>query len=341
MGSTCVEGGRWWRFSEYEIADGYIRPTWNAELKEYDPWAPFWRRQRGRVFRPPYAQLVNLTRDLSGSESGAVELSPASQHALTQWCSEYGLLGLLPHTTIAASIEGRTKEPGRTYFVRNVDGWDSWFEVGRADDGLPGRAEHRWNEVICQGASGMAHVQSIYDAWGRFFPRESHGRDWDTRIESPPTPLTEEFWYRYAEPVSEFVGAGQALGAALIGASAKHPFGLEALSRLAIGSQPVLEVSRQRRRLRWRAPSLLATLALMGMQDLTRERRLYQCPCGNVVTSTDPRTRYCSPLHRERYRKQGWRAKTNTKRAKRTSEPRPQRARRRAIVPGSESPLRS
>src|SRR5437868_5639888 len=38
---TAVSHGAWWRFSEYEIADGWIRPTARAKLERYDPWQQF------------------------------------------------------------------------------------------------------------------------------------------------------------------------------------------------------------------------------------------------------------------------------------------------------------
>lgn len=323
MRTTGAPSGRWWRFEEYAISDGYIRPRWPTRMVEYDPWAGFWRGPRARVSHRPYQELINLVRGIAVHESGEVELNAAQQQTLLGWCSRYGLLGLLPHASSIAVVEWRTSEPGRTYFVRNADGWYSWTELDRVMYEHESRPTgERRSEAIVQHPLGMIQAQALHRAWGRFFPSENAERDWGTLRGAPPQPLSDEFWHRYAEPVSEFVGAAQRLGAALTvpprpKASRSSPK-LDLLDRLVAGSEPVLERGSHRRfQFRWRPPSLLATLALMGMQDLTHERRLYQCPCGNVVTSTDPKTKYCSPQHRERYRKQAWREQT--KRTKRTS----------------------
>ena len=144
---------------------------------------------------------------------------------------------------------------------------------------------------------GGASVQPLYTAWCPFFPNEDAEHDWGTILDAAPTPVTEEFWYRYAEPLPRFIEAVQLLREAVVGsspgrASSRTSASLELLAALAGGTGPVLERKlRSRHQLRWRSPSLLSTLAIMAMQDLTRERESYRCPCGNIAASTDPKTK--------------------------------------------------
>ena len=36
-----VSLGKWWRFSAYEIREGFIRPAPGAKLTVYDPWEEY------------------------------------------------------------------------------------------------------------------------------------------------------------------------------------------------------------------------------------------------------------------------------------------------------------
>src|SRR5271157_953206 len=216
MGTNGAPSGRWWRFEEYEISDDYIRPRWGTRLVEYDPWAGFWRGSRARVSHRPYEELVNLVRGIRVSERGDVELDAAQEQTLLGWCSRHGLLGLLPHSSSILVVEWRTSEPGLMYFVRKANGWHSWTELDRVMYGRERRPTgERRSEAIVQHPLGLIQAQPLHSAWGRFVPIENAERDWGTLRGAPPKPLSDEFWHRYAEPVSEFVGAAQRLGVAL------------------------------------------------------------------------------------------------------------------------------
>src|SRR5918912_966861 len=52
--------GGWWRFEDYELRDGYIRPAPGAKLERYDPWADYRARQGKRELQPPYKSLLGL-----------------------------------------------------------------------------------------------------------------------------------------------------------------------------------------------------------------------------------------------------------------------------------------
>ncbi len=52
----------WWRFSEYELRDGYLRPAQGAKLESYSPW-DIYRDSRETAVRaqtPRYQQLSAL-----------------------------------------------------------------------------------------------------------------------------------------------------------------------------------------------------------------------------------------------------------------------------------------
>ena len=55
--------------------------------------------------------------------------------------------------------------------------------------------------------------------------------------------------------------------------------------------------------------SLLGVLARMAILDRVGKRNLYRCPCGRVIASAYPESSYCSPQHRERYKKREKRQK--------------------------------
>ena len=125
-----VGSGAWWRFSRYELRDGRIGPSPGARLEEFDPWAAF-RRARSASKRedPPYRSLLVLAQELKLSPSGqvrigaiplppdgqmsgfavepALTLTPESETKLLAWCSEYGLLGVLPHRSQMVALAPR------------------------------------------------------------------------------------------------------------------------------------------------------------------------------------------------------------------------------------------
>jgi hypothetical protein len=106
----------WWRFSRYEIKDGYIRPALDAELVSYDPWVDYrdsWvfdpdsatPLQEKRKNKPPYISLLNLLDEIRFSPLGG--LTPESANQILEWCSEYGLLGMLSQRVQMASLAPR------------------------------------------------------------------------------------------------------------------------------------------------------------------------------------------------------------------------------------------
>jgi hypothetical protein len=99
--------GGWWRFSRYEIRDGHIRPTKNANLEWYDPWEIYRISRTDAGTRPPYEDLLKLLQSIgvSGRSIAWMEevfqsdgsLTHAQEDKILDWCRRYGLLGILPH----------------------------------------------------------------------------------------------------------------------------------------------------------------------------------------------------------------------------------------------------
>ena len=107
----------WWRFSKYELKGGYICPAPGAKLELYDPWKPYrdsWEndpdsatpfaetRQQG----PPYLSLIDLANDVKFTPDKS-NLDKKSADQLLKWCSEFGLLGILPQRVLMVALTPR------------------------------------------------------------------------------------------------------------------------------------------------------------------------------------------------------------------------------------------
>src|SRR5436309_15516789 len=92
--------GTWWRFDHSELRDGYVRPSSGARLQSYDPWATYWEVRSGRgsgAGLAPYESLLGLAwiaRVRLTDFDGRRALDPATERALLDWCSQWGLVGL-------------------------------------------------------------------------------------------------------------------------------------------------------------------------------------------------------------------------------------------------------
>jgi hypothetical protein len=112
---TQLWSGSWWRFSRYELRGNSIVPAENASIECYDPWDTYLSSRRQGT-PAPYQQLLGLTAmrgvvfDQSSSEWAVEEryrdrgetawddfLTPSTEREILSWCSQFGLLGILPH----------------------------------------------------------------------------------------------------------------------------------------------------------------------------------------------------------------------------------------------------
>jgi predicted nucleic acid-binding Zn ribbon protein len=110
-----LTAGPWWRFTRYEVRDGFICPAAGAKLERYDLWAECERGRLARAARkkgetsdsdwqPPYVELQHITQMMTGV---AVLGSRAFEEAVVAWCGRYGLLGVLPQLLLAMTLPGR------------------------------------------------------------------------------------------------------------------------------------------------------------------------------------------------------------------------------------------
>ena len=106
------ETQKWWRWSEYEVTDGSIRPSAGATLDRYAPWANYtWAAEHpARDRKAPYQRLVDVLATIEAEESSD-NLGPAGEEALLGWCKEYGLLGILPQHTQMVMLHPRLARP--------------------------------------------------------------------------------------------------------------------------------------------------------------------------------------------------------------------------------------
>lgn len=91
-----IYAGAWWRFSEYELEGGYIRPVKGARLVQYSPLETFElnRSERGEM-DTAHEALFEVLHGLRFDADG--ELTRESRVDVLAWCVKYGLLGLLLH----------------------------------------------------------------------------------------------------------------------------------------------------------------------------------------------------------------------------------------------------
>ncbi len=356
-----VAFGQWWRFEQYEVRDGVIRPVHDASLEPYDPWTPY-REARARTGGlSPYESLLNLVQDMEfQSRPGPGPLrEPTSQSGekLLAWCQANGLLGVLPHQVIRVTLAPRLvplKEnkavlvPTQLQHGRTNEGWVTFDRmVHGARPGSVRDQPERRGELIPPDDAPRGWPQpgvmiqplgmSVYrderfsKTWSRFFPGVSAG---ETESHAYPRPLTEEFWRCYVEPVEDFVEAATSLLAAINNlGTAKSVVdaadsdlemirtGIDHLHSLVRTVSPaIVPMPDGALRQEWISTSLLGSLAMMALLDLTESRRVLTCEsCGKLFVTTAYQARYCSETCRFRIQKQRHRAK---KKGRTTDEPR-------------------
>ena len=193
-----------------------------------------------------------------------------------------------------------------------------------ADEHLP----REWPRptALIQGIRDAGwEVEPLGKTWARFFPQIRN----DERETFPyPLPMSNDFWNLYSEPVDAFYNGAMALRDAVSGLAHIKPLdktteddeiwlgrGLRILEALIAPVSPALNpLSDGTFEQRWISPSLLASYAMMVLQDLTEQRRLRRCEvCGKLFTSAAYQARYCSDTCRHTAQKRRYRAKLREK----------------------------
>ena len=171
--------------------------------------------------------------------------------------------------------------------------------------------------LVAQDTDGVPATEAFSD-FARFFPSVQRR---SAELFQYPAPTSRQFWDIYAEPVDDFVAAVRQLARAIRwcrlprstgsdsekqlweARSALHTLrGLLAPSCLV----PIVDAN-QVLHLRWHAPSLLGTLAIMATQDLVAKRLIGCAACGTPILSAAPGTKFCSERCQHRVQKRAQR----------------------------------
>ena len=121
-----LQAAEWWRFSRYEIRNGAIYPARRCCLQTIRPLGNVRTCAGGgsglphgkRMIEPPYQQLVALYRTPQPSDTAATIL---------EWCSRFGLLGILPHRAQSITL------PARCTQAENNSAGRFWRKFPRID----------------------------------------------------------------------------------------------------------------------------------------------------------------------------------------------------------------
>jgi hypothetical protein len=339
--------GRWWRAKRYEIREGSLRGV--GEFEEYDPWDGYVRARLGGS-EPPYQALLALLERLP--EDPTTPLTRSEQTALLGWCARFGVLGILPHEAQWMSLAPRyLSEGGEGYratlriCLRVGDRWHAYKsawgdyvlewepEAGGLveEDYVPADAPKPTIVLTplrskFYGNASAPESMPLGDGLGPYFPDIPPEK---RQTYFYPLPLTIPFWREYAEPLEAFLRAAHAFRDAALAVSRIKKTGirltsdrrqailkgLRILNALTVPVRPLVAFDGTGRlRQRWSAGSLLAAFALMLQQDADDGWRVVQCEaCGEVFTSHDSRTRWCSVKCRWRMAQRGSRRQRKTR----------------------------
>ncbi len=333
-----IIGGTWFRFQRYELSQGYLRPAKGAALEEYDPWAEYteqvWNRELVEE-RPP--NLTFLEIGARARQLGAqAYLSPPDNFIkqICEWCSHWGLLGLLPHQVdrVELAYEGSEPKnlsflPQRTVHIRTDWGWDTQKicilpnERGRTETKVHlRRLDTGWREMEpIQGTIPNGQEPE----WCQYFPSIPEA---ERATYEYPVPMSKVFWGLYQEPLVRFVRVARELSGIVESLSTLRPVKPQMKQRVTSAhvSHPVTmssfhrdQVTANQRDLqhflacvrpttvmtdvgdyefRWLSSSLLGSLALMCLLDLTNTRigRCEKQGCGRFFRSNRSEAKYCS-----------------------------------------------
>jgi hypothetical protein len=336
-----MEGLRW-KFSFYQIRDGYIIPSPMATLEWYDPWDNYQRGKQQKGNQPPYQSLFALLESFERSRplrahnwmDSPKELPQDGPQRILDWCSKFGLLGLLPHNLRRIQqtprfVAGNERWVYRPEYERVGRHWQScanWYPADPQADRRelckqsplpdptePGRqipTDHPGynsggpaydpphvylNDPLTERHSQETRVP-LTSLPPVFFP-ECRGGD-PSRFDCP-IPGTPEFARSYAEPLDCFVREAVYLwssGTSLLSNDPTPPPNIEIFEKYL---QPLtLGIERDPvRKLRecWFSPSLLCSFARMIVQDASEGLDLRHCDCCRAPYLTDRyQSRYCS-----------------------------------------------
>jgi hypothetical protein len=241
---------------------------------------------------------------------------------------------------LRVTVDGRVPAsplwPAQAWYYRAGIGWAVEYSTGGPpgpalvidmpdregqlvpEEALPSNAHHP-HVLLQELQSPRWSVEPLGTTWARFFPAVPES---EHETFAYPMPRTREFWEAYAEPVEDFLAGAGAFYRALAALrqtkprdqftdaeAAQFSHGLHALHTLVAPVRPVvLPWQDGSLQLRWLAPSLLASFAMMAVQDLTEHRQIRSCErCGGLFASAAYQARYCSTRCRQTAQKRTYR----------------------------------
>jgi hypothetical protein len=350
--------GGWYRFSRYEIRDGAIRPARNADLSWYDPWEIYRISEKDKGTPPPYQSLLALVLSMGAVfdeaemrwrlDKTAESLQCSEQNEILDWCSRFGLLGIMPHSAISIQRPPRSSSPSgqkhREYVRVNgqwidcdsrisIDGECTLFDLIEAFESMLDAARLRSGTLPDLPMAGKrarrphpVPTMSFLDPDGptlktvpvatiltTYFPDfKDAGENFQC-----PLPLTPPFWRMYSERVDDFLQTAVTFLTAVEPISALHDIG--SLSWLEsfvapIGVSLSFDSTNQIQE-QWVCPSLLSSFGRMAVQDLSAGMRVLRCDCcGGPFVTSSYQARYCSQAC-------GWRQRKRRTRTAKIDQP--------------------
>jgi len=356
-----AEAKRFWRFSQYEVsADGRIQGAPGATLESFTLDEPSTTEQaRGyRALFEVYELYLSIRARRPDFQAALVNMvdedSQELHHAVTQWCSSYGLLGIVPHFVRSyrgwpslvirngtVGVRWKTWAAHGAGFRQGVIGIDR-YSLTDLQARLPELSRWTAQDEVEQPASvavvegmrldtaqamvfdyfsGMFFSDGSGTYLARFFPqvnsRQAESYDY-------PCPQSPQFWQDYSEPIEEFLRFTQELW------SIHHELGLRGKSSAQDIAGPI---SRLNQLIAVLSPEVvmspngllgvaLVSSSLLGylvgelLEDLRSDKLQRRCHyCEQPLTVANPKALYC-PEHREAGRKR----KQRQKQAKKAKE---------------------
>jgi hypothetical protein len=300
---------RWPRFSEYVVEGDYIRPAPGAEPEWYSVWDTYAPPARERQLEGAHLDLF-CALDAIGTRAerdAMIETGRLSRQAkdrLAQWCSQYGLLGLLLQKLVAARFSA---EAGVSYEFRlRGTTWDL-CPVLEKDAFLPDAC------VVIDDGDGLK-VRDLESGQEPYVPSLAP-------CQGPLQFYTESWWAHYREPWREFLGKANELDCITQVLAPPDPDGTKKLAektmvQLLNRMAPKLMTSMRKSRHGhyeqvYCTPTLLAALAKMSQTDTIAGRHVLRCSrpaCARPYRAGEKASDYCTETCRNASAKQRQRA---------------------------------
>ncbi len=175
--------------------------------------------------------------------------------------------------------------------------------------------------LVRQLTEPLWEYKPLREHWGLFFPGvPNHEKD----VFAYPPPGSADFWKLYAEPVHTFLNGALALqnivrdlrhisplGEAKEEDQQRVCRGISILHALVAPISPgIKQLDDGSIEQRWVAPSLLASFAMMLLQDVSAQKRVLACKaCGQLFLSAAYQAQYCTDTCRNAEQKRRHRAR--------------------------------